>query len=486
MPLSENASVLRSDFRLHHVSLKRCTKVSHAYDEVIQSSEACGEMTPTCEDLADTSQHCLPSLRPYSSRRNALRQDRPGSGPGKENMKPEDETELCHKKAIPCDRPSTRSSMRSSTRMTCESRSSPNMTLEPRIESQYISADQQRTLTSTKMDRCRRPTVASLLHFPYQHSSWPSNGTGQMQVNYGPDKSKDGIILWNRAEARQKKKQPCRKMDSQSISGSAAPLTPTILPPPNVLYSSLGLDNCRPRVPVERWIDNLYSLTVDLANSVVDHNRLGRICAESCEIRKSLSTLYQNQSCILLYQRLEDFLKHGTLSIPQESMERASLNKTDIRLRGLFINLWTKSYDPFILQAAVEVLIGCKLTEFINLDGIRSQDFSMEGKNQVNKQMERVIKFSFLQNLDPASTERAFVTISRIESSNQAWKQTVLKRLMLIHLLDIAQVRGIFLPSLFIDSSRFKSTDVILKGTNCSFPNIPWKYKSPAPSAWIP
>ena len=406
MPLSENASVLRSDFRLHHISLKRCTKVSHAY-EVIQSSEACGEKTPTCEDLAYTSQHYLPSLRPYSSRRNALRQDRPGSGPGKENMKPEDGTELCHKKAIPCDRPSTRSSMRSSTRMTCESRSSPNMTLEPQVKSQYLSADQQRTLTSTKLDRCRRPAVASISQFPYQHSPWPSNGTGQMKVDYGSDKSKDGIILWKRAEARQKEKQPCRKMASQSISGSTAPLTPTILPPPNVLYSLLGLDNYRPRVSVESWIDNLDSLTVEIANSILDHDRLGRICAESSELRELLSTLYQNQSCILLYQRLEDSLKHRTLSTPLESMPRASLIKTDIRLRGLFINLWTKSYDPFIMQAAVEVLIGCKLTELINLDGIRSRDFSMEGKNQVNKQMDKVIKFSFHQNLTlPLRDER--------------------------------------------------------------------------------
>lgn len=462
MPLSEDAPVLRSDFRLHHVSLKRCTKVSPGY-EVIQSSEACGERTSTCEDLADASKRCLPSLRPYSSRRNALRQDRPGSGPGKENMNPEDGTKLCHKKAIPCYRPSARPSMRSSTKMTCESRSSFAMALEPQVEPQYLSAGQQRTLTSTKIDRCRRPAVASLTQFPYQQSPLPSKGTGQMQVRYGPEQSKDGIIPWNSAEVRQKKKQPCRKIASQSISGSAAPLTPTILPPPNVLYSLLEPDNRRPRVSVGSWIDNLEPLTVDLAYSVLDHNHLGRVCAEPCGLRKSLSTLYQNQSCIPLYQRLEDSLKQGDLSIPQESTQRASLIKTDIRLQGLFINLWTMSYDPFILQAAVEVVIGCKLTESITFYGIRSQDFSIEGKNQASNQMERFIESSFPRNLNTVSTGRACVTISSIESSARSWQQQVLKRLMLIHLLDIAKVQGTFLPNPFIDSSRFKSTHVILK-----------------------
>lgn len=157
MPLSEDTPVFQSDFRLRHVLLNRCTKVRHEY-EVIQSSEK----TSTCEGLADASQHGLPSMRPYSLRRNALRQDRPGSGPGKENMNPDDATELCHKKAIPGARPTMRSFMRSSTRMTCESRSSLAMALEPQVESRYLSADQQRTLTTSKIDRCRKPAVANL------------------------------------------------------------------------------------------------------------------------------------------------------------------------------------------------------------------------------------------------------------------------------------------------------------------------------------
>lgn len=223
-----------------------------------------------------------------------------------------------------------------------------------------------------------------------------------MQVKHGPEQSKDDIIPWNRAEAHQTKRQPCKKIASQSISASAAPLTRTILPPPNVLYFSLEPDNCRPRMCVESWLDNLESLAVDLAKNVLDHNRIGRLYAEPCELRKPLSTLYQNQLCIRLYQRLIDSLKHGALSIPQESTRRASLIKTDIRLQGLLINFWTKSYDPFILQTAVEVVIGCKLIEFINLAGFGSH-FSMEGKNQADKQMERFIKSSFPRNLETAS-----------------------------------------------------------------------------------
>lgn len=445
MRLAEDTPVLRSDFRLHNVSLKHCPKVRHEY-EVIQSSEVYGGKTPTCEDLADAAQHCLPLLRPYSSRRNALRQDRPGSGPGKENMNPEDGNELCHKNVISCDRPSVRSSMRSSTRVTCESRSSLAMAHGAQVR------PQQGALTSTKIVRCRKRAVASLTQFPNQQSPRPSKGTGRTQVRYGPEQSKDKITPWNKAEARQKKKQPCSKMASQPTSGSSAHLTPKILPPLNVQYSSLRPGNYRPRVSVGSWLDNLESLTVDITHSVLDRNRLGRVCAEHCELRKSLSTLYQNQPCILLDQRHKDSLKHAALSSPQESTQRSSLIKTIIRLQGLFINLWTKPYHLSILQAAVEVVIGCRLREFVNLDGVRSQGVSIEERSKANKEIEKFNESSFPRNSDIASTGRACGTISCFECA-RPWQQIALESLILIHLLAIARVQGIFLPNLFIDSS---------------------------------
>lgn len=445
MRLAGNTPVLWSDFRLHNVSLKRCPKVRREY-EIIQSSEVYGGQKATCEDVADAAQHCLPLLRPYSSRRNPLRQDRPGSGPGKENMNPEDGSELCHKNVISCDRPSVRSSMRSSTRVTCESRLSLAMAHGAQVR------PQQRALTSTKIVRCRKHAVASLTQFPNQQSPRPSKGTGRTQVRNGPEQSKDEIIPWNKAEARQKKKQPCNKMAFQSTSDSVAPLTPKILPPLNVLYYPLGPGNYRPRVSVGSWLENLDSLTVDITHSVLDRNRLGRVFAEHCELRKSPSILYQNQSCILLDQRHKDSLKHAALSNAHESTQRFSPIKTIIRLQGLLINLWTKPYHLSILQAAVEVVIGCRLTEFVNLDGVRSQGVSTDERSKANKEIGRLNESSFPRNSDIASTGRACGTMSSFECA-RPWQQIALESLMLIHLLAIARVQGIFLPNLFIDSS---------------------------------
>lgn len=206
MSLSEDAPVSRSHFRLHLDSLKRCTKLRHKYEviQVSQSSEAGGGTKPACEDLAVASQHCLLWQRPYSSRRNTIRQDRPGSGPGKENMNPEDRTELGHKKVTPCERPSVRSSISSSLKMAYESRSSPAMALEPQVEPQDLSANQKRTLAGDKIKRCRRPPVTSLIQFPNQQSLQSSKGTGQIQVRSWPQQSKDDIISRNRFEASQK------------------------------------------------------------------------------------------------------------------------------------------------------------------------------------------------------------------------------------------------------------------------------------------
>lgn len=239
----EDTPVSRSDFRLHLASLRRCTKVRHEH-EVIQSSEAGGEQTPSCDDLAVASQQCLLKQRAYSSRRNTLRQDRPGSGPGKENMNPEDENKLCHKKAISCKHFPVRSSTRSSMMMmmmTCDSKSPPAMTPEPQVEPLYLLADQHRTLATTKrVRRGRRSPIASLIPPPYWHSLQSSEPAIQMQVRHGPEQSKDGIIPRDTAKAGQKKKQPCRKLASQSVSSSAAPLTPTITPPPKRAVSFVG------------------------------------------------------------------------------------------------------------------------------------------------------------------------------------------------------------------------------------------------------
>lgn len=274
MPPPEDALVSRSCL-LHLVSLKCCTEVRHEYHQVIQSSEASERKPTSCEDLAVGSQHSLLQQRPYNSRRNALRQDRPGSGPGKENMNSEDGTELCHKKTIPCDRPSMRSSMRSSMRMTCGPKSPPTMTFDPQMKPLYLSADQHRALASTKIERCYRTPVASLKQLPFEQSLQSSKGTVNADVKYGPEKTKDNIILRDRIEARQMTKQPCRKLTSQPVSSSAASFIPTLAPPPNVPYSSLGAGKFRPRVLVDSLLNNLELVTVDLANSVMDHDLLG-------------------------------------------------------------------------------------------------------------------------------------------------------------------------------------------------------------------
>lgn len=193
-------------------------------------------------------------------------------------MNPEDETELCQKKSTPCEPPTVRSSMRSSMRMTRESRCLPLIYLKPQVECLYLSADQHRTLA--KIERCHRTPVASLIHLPYQQSLQSLQRTVQMQVKFGPKQSKDGIISGDMAEARQKKKQPCRKLASQRVSSSAASFAATLAPSPNVLYSSLGADKLQPRVLVDSWLDNLDSVTMDLANSVLNLDHLGRVCAE--------------------------------------------------------------------------------------------------------------------------------------------------------------------------------------------------------------
>lgn len=226
MPRLDDTPFSRSDFQLQLVSLRRCNKVKY---EVIQSSEAGGENTPCDDDLAVASQKSLLKQRPYSSRRNALRQDRPGSGPGKENMNPEDENKLCHKKTISCKQSSMRSSTRSSMMTRCESKS-PLVPLEPQVEPLYLLADQHRTLATTKPERRCRSPIASPLHLPYLHSLQSPKAAVQVEVRNGPGQSKDGIIPRHRAKADQKEKSG-REENWPRTPYQARQLHPPQLPP---------------------------------------------------------------------------------------------------------------------------------------------------------------------------------------------------------------------------------------------------------------
>lgn len=198
--------------------------------------------------------------------------------------------------------------------MRCESKSPPAMTLEPQVEPLYLLADQHRTLATTKIERRRRSPIASLIHLPYLHSLQSPKAAVQMQVRYGPEQSKDGIIPRHRAKAGQKKNWPCGKLASQSVSSLAAPLTPTPIPLPIALYSSFEADKLRPRKLVYSWLDKLEPRDCILPTAIGSWPSWKSMCGVWWA-KKFIVHAVSNQSCIFLYQGLKDFLKHGALSV---------------------------------------------------------------------------------------------------------------------------------------------------------------------------
>lgn len=373
--------------------------------------------------------------------------DRPGSGPGKENLNSRRGAIASHKDrdhyldAVKKERGSEQETKRSCERLT--------------------------TIDSTQSleDHSRRTSPAA--SFSY-NSKLRSEHPGYMNTATKRLANHQRIIresfVQHRLCSKQVQEYSIRQPLNRITVGFRTPRTMKNVINPKIQYPLIREDISQPQMFGDGWLDDMESVILQLANSVFDLKDQRCLSWDSGQegMRQSLLRLYQDQTSVLLHQKLKVSLEQGILSIPQECVQKSSMIRTDIGLQRRFIHIWTESYNVSILRLAAEVVIGREISDRSNIP-MSSPQTDPIGRRQVKKLVGNFINSCLLHNEDASPAEAERFEMSSVQYSVWSWRRTMLRSLMLVYLLDRSKEVGLFSSNLFLASSTFKSSSAILK-----------------------
>jgi abnormal spindle-like microcephaly-associated protein len=227
-------------------------------------------------------------------------------------------------------------------------------------------------------------------------------------------------------------------------------------------YPVLSDDLGQPELYEDNWLQNQEVALTQLVNVVFQQAHDSSVATGVTALRSKMLTLYHDASVATLHQRLKASLSCGALSMPKDTSQSPKL-RDDIGLRRQFFDLFGHTYDSEALQAAAEVVVGRVITPAADLT--QSKVASSTGI----KEWKRFCSTFFVDHEDSAELQIAHDGKSPEGSTTQPgtpewfWQRTVLRGLMLIHLLDQVKSTGRLTTCLFQASSPHKSSISVLR-----------------------
>ena len=370
-----------------------------------------------------------------------LSHDRPGSGPGKENLIPLTAT--------------THDSLKISKIQNSEHK--PDYTgVEvghgvPRVAVSPISGD---PLKGAKKSVPSKPYVEDPNHAKALRKSAT---IPYCTVVDGPTKRRMKNVTLNCSS-----KDNTRRAERSSM---AMPLVPRRKHNSRSTYPLLQEDLYRPEMYEEAWMSDQESALAQLINALFEATDAGEEPAQDTEHRKRrqvLLRLYQEPPTVLLFERLQASILCGSLSVPKGSSKEVSRLKHDVGFRRKFIDVWIKTFDPFKLRAAAETVIGREVLP--NSSPLAKQPTNQQPTAVVLKEnLENFIDKCLLHNEDSLTRKSEGPSGSNFGSSLWSQRKTILRSLMMIFLLDKAKELRLVKGNLFLRTSNLKSTEAVLK-----------------------
>lgn len=199
---------------------------------------------------------------------------------------------------------------------------------------------------------------------------------------------------------------------------------------------------------------------INRLTDVVDGNWKARCDRLTCdEVRQRYLGFYQLPSTIKLCQNLQASLLYGSLRSPKCSQEPFRIRK-DVGFRKRFTRLWTDTYDLQMLSAALEVVIGRQINDG-EVPAIAHQ--SVQSRRKLKN---RLTEFIYLCLL---GSESEVFPLSQTSSGKAAirpfeprWHCLLLRSLMIVYLLDKSADPAFSVNGLFQPVSKFRSSQAVL------------------------
>lgn len=234
-------------------------------------------------------------------------------------------------------------------------------------------------------------------------------------------------------------------------------------------------DLVRPALYEEHWLSHQEIAISQVLNELLSRNRKDGHATSDGSLRRGLLRLYQDSDTATLVKRLQASLQYGALAIPVDVLPKVARLESDIGLRRSFLDLWLNTYDHIMLKAALEVVIGREVVLPKRLSGSWQPTSDHELKLRLMRRgIERYLQAFLINHEDTtkaSSTTGSIASIARHvesrghENGSQAWKwrRTMIRSLMLIHLLDRAKSARSSSARLFQISSTHKSSVKVLQ-----------------------
>lgn len=232
----------------------------------------------------------------------------------------------------------------------------------------------------------------------------------------------------------------------------------------NQQFPLLTEDISKPALYEENWLLHQEILITQLLNGLFEQTDGQTECDDPATLRHELLDYYQDDSFALLYKRVQASLLYGTMSIPKDVLTRAAQLKQDLGLKQRFLDIWTQTYDPSALRAALETVVGRRV--FQEDDESRSYTTTASKKKALNKRLGGFLEMFLLRNEDMSQPQ---TQAQKMSMSAHAYRRTVLRSIMIVALLDKARVYAgtmttTTLPRcLFLASSPMKSSATVLR-----------------------
>ncbi|KAG9701050.1 hypothetical protein KCU95_g428, partial [Aureobasidium melanogenum] len=226
-------------------------------------------------------------------------------------------------------------------------------------------------------------------------------------------------------------------------------------------YPVLNDDLGQPELYEDNWLQNQEVALTQLVNVVFQQAHESPAVNGVAALRSKMLTLYHDASVATLHQRLKASLSCGALSMPKDAPNSPKL-RDDIGLRRQFFDLFGNTYDSDSLQAAAEVVVGRVIAPAANPTRSKLGASSSSGV----KEWKRFCSTFFVDHEDSAEllhTHKSDDSATQPGTAEWFWQRTVLRGLMLIHLLDQAKTTGSLPTCLFQASSPHKSSISVLR-----------------------
>ncbi|KAJ5121864.1 hypothetical protein N7448_002995 [Penicillium atrosanguineum] len=223
----------------------------------------------------------------------------------------------------------------------------------------------------------------------------------------------------------------------------------------------------KPALYEDHWLSHQETVITQLVNALFECTNGDLTTYDPSALRLELLDLYHADYFTQLYTRLQASLSCGNLSIPKDAFARNSRLRHDLGLRRKYLDIWVQSYDLRALTAALETVVGRKITSDAGLfepgAGVFPQARAKRQKTIIRK-VEGFLEAFLLRNDDIDLSVSGTKSVPE-EVQARAYRRTVLRSIILVVLMDKGrQSPGTGFPRrLFVASSPLRSSIEVLQ-----------------------